>query len=181
MEGKELIEEIVEAFEQPEEEKNEDAHVTQTDEGAKENDANDAVSELKNQVDGLKQQLEAVKSTVEEFQAKLTTVIEQSVELARILRDELAHHYADLAVAAGICKTAEEANQKAAAMGAKELRSEILKLSAKLHTEPRQVETVQCPGGEGVVEEKPAEHEEVKYTIKDLENALLNLLTIKHK
>jgi hypothetical protein len=172
MEKMELIEEIVEAFEEPVENKEESTEVVQANE-----ETQDAVGELKGQIEELKQQLEAVKAAVEESQGKLTAVVEQSVELARILREELVHHYADLAVASGLCGTADEAEQKAAEMSAKELRGEILKLSAKLHTEPRQTESVQCPGGEGVVEEKAAAQDENKYTIKDLEAALLKLLS----
>lgn len=185
MKDTKAIEEIVDAFNSTEEEEvnqdtgeQEEAGVKEADEAAEKDNVMD---KLREEIEGIRSKVEALESQLVEAQSKFAAVIEQSVELARIISEELVHHYADLAVASGIFQNAEEAEKEAAGKSAKELRREILKLSSEINSKiERTVETVNCPGGEGVVEEKVAtDGQSNSYTLKDLEDVMLKLLGSK--
>ncbi len=129
-------------------------------------------------VQALSQKVEAVEAGLAELTAKLNAAVEQNVELARIAHDEMIEHYGDLALQAGLYDSREEAEKAARDMAVHDLRSEILKLRANLDVTQRKIEKVDCPGGEGNVNERPSKSGK-SYTLKDLEETLLKLLSCK--
>jgi hypothetical protein len=167
------VKEMVGAFQSEEEDKAPETPVAEGQPTTPEGDQSSEVQELRRRLEAVEAKVAELDAKLGEAAAKLGAALEQNVELARIVHEEMVQHYCDLALQAGLFANREEAEAAAREMPVRKLRAEILRLSA----EParHKVEAVQCPGGEGKTLEQPAKERQV-YTLKDLEESMLALL-----